>query len=126
MTGGTVVVLGEVGRNFGAGMTDGLAFVFDECERLPERHNPESVALRRLSDPSLAVDLRALIERHVELTGSARGRWILDNWSWTREQFWVVQPKATEQPLVAAATASTVERRRVATERIPASPPSAD
>ncbi len=48
MTGGTVVVLGEVGRNFAAGMSNGVAYVFDPDEKLPIRYNPEMVKLERV------------------------------------------------------------------------------
>ena len=70
MTGGTVVVLGPVGWNLGAGMTGGQAFVFDrDHERLISRLNPDLVDAVRPDTVSLE-EVRWLVERHAELTGS--------------------------------------------------------
>ncbi len=79
MTAGTVVVLGEVGLNFGAGMTGGDAFVFDPLGNLHERLNHDLVVAQ---DPSPAAldEVRALIERHVRYTGSGRGMRLLAAW----------------------------------------------
>jgi glutamate synthase (NADPH/NADH) large chain len=69
MTGGRVVVLGSTGRNFGAGMSGGVAFVWDPDGRLPDRYNPEMVALESLDTED--VDwLRERLGLHAELTGS--------------------------------------------------------
>src|SRR2546425_5391359 len=73
MTGGTVVVLGPVGLNLGAGMTGGEAFVYDPTASMPPRVNPELVEHHRPVEEHLA-GLRALVERHLELTGSASAR----------------------------------------------------
>jgi glutamate synthase domain-containing protein 3 len=101
MTGGTVVVLGQTGRNFAAGMTNGTAHVLDEQEEFPTRYNPELVDIQRISDPESAEVLLALIERHVALTGSLRGRAVLDNWSAYLPRFWQVVPRAVPVPLEA-------------------------
>ena len=92
MTGGTVVVLGEVGRNFAAGMSNGVAYVFDPDEHLPSRYNPEMVKLERLMDLDDREQLIALIEEHFEKTGSPRARMILDNWDSYRGMFYKVVP----------------------------------
>jgi glutamate synthase domain-containing protein 2/glutamate synthase domain-containing protein 3 len=94
MTGGTVVVLGPTGRNFGAGMTNGLAFVVDELEQFWGRAN-EDVVLERASinDPELA-EMRALIEQHIALTQSAHAKRLLATWSETVAQTWKVIPAA--------------------------------
>jgi glutamate synthase (ferredoxin) len=92
MTGGTVVVLGPVGLNLGAGMTGGEAYVYDPGMALPAMLNPELVEAHRLDDAQLS-ELRALIERHVELTASARGRTILGGWDMAAEAFRRVAPK---------------------------------
>ena len=68
MTGGTVVVLGEVGRNFAAGMSNGVAYVFDPDEHLPTRYNPEMVKLERVMDLDDLEQLYALIQEHFEKT----------------------------------------------------------
>jgi glutamate synthase (ferredoxin) len=91
MTGGTVVVLGPVGYNLGAGMTGGQAFVWDPLARLTTRLNPALVEAAR-PDAELLVELRWLLERHQELTGSARAGELLQNWSATIEDTWVVAP----------------------------------
>ncbi len=92
MTGGTVVVLGPVGLNLGAGMTGGEAYVYDPTASLPPRVNPELVEHRRPTGEQL-VTLRALIRRHVDLTGSTRVRAILEDWESASRHFWRVAPK---------------------------------
>ena len=79
MTGGSVVVLGEVGWNFGAGMTGGEAFVYDEHDQLATRLNSESVVARDLQAEELEL-VRAMVEEHHSLTGSVRARALLDSW----------------------------------------------
>lgn len=80
MTGGTVVCLGDTGRNFGAGMSGGVAFVYDPGGLLPLRLNPEMVDLERLDDNAEIFALRKLVELHYRLTVSPRAREILDDW----------------------------------------------
>ena len=93
MTAGTVVVLGEVGRNFAAGMTGGVAFVFDELGSFQRRCNEELVTLVRLTqERSLA--LRALVERHFEMTDSRRAGELLCDWDRARGLFWQVVTQA--------------------------------
>jgi glutamate synthase domain-containing protein 3 len=93
MTGGTVVVLGPVGANLGAGMTGGQAFVFDDrFERLMSRLNPDLVDAVR-PDAAAVQEVRWLVERHAELTGSPRSLALLDNWQDATEHLWHVLPK---------------------------------
>ncbi|MGH7576842.1 MAG: hypothetical protein ACREM1_17170, partial [Longimicrobiales bacterium] len=92
MTGGVIVILGETGSNFGAGMTGGTAFVFDESDTFTERANDEFVACRRLDDVDAAI-LRALLETHVERTQSVHAAALVAQWDTTRERFWKVEPK---------------------------------
>ncbi|MEY2932780.1 MAG: glutamate synthase, large subunit [Pseudomonadota bacterium] len=80
MTGGLVVILGETGRNFAAGMSGGLAYVLDENGQFGSLCNTEMVTLEPLSDTEEITGLRALLEEHVECTGSQKGRRLLDNW----------------------------------------------
>jgi glutamate synthase (NADPH/NADH) large chain len=99
MTGGVVVVLGPTGVNFGAGMTGGLAFVYDPDNRLPERYNPELVELHRINTEDTAICvgfLRGLIREHVTETHSDWGRQILDNLPDLRGRFWLVKPQARD------------------------------
>ena len=91
MTGGTIVLLGPVGYNVGAGMTGGQAFVWDPKARLTARLNPAMVEAAR-PDADMLEELRWLIERHQELTGSARAGELLRDWEGTVEHTWVVAP----------------------------------
>ena len=92
MTGGTVVILGATGRNFGAGMTGGVAYILDEAGSLERRHNPQLIELRTLTARDEA-KLQGLIKRHVELTGSSRGAEILARWEVYRGLFRVALPR---------------------------------
>jgi glutamate synthase domain-containing protein 2/glutamate synthase domain-containing protein 1/glutamate synthase domain-containing protein 3 len=93
MTKGLVVVLGSTGRNFAAGMTGGLAFVLDETGDFARaRCNRAGVDLEPV-EAADANELRALIERHAELTGSPRAKWILDHWKQMLPKFVKVFPQ---------------------------------
>jgi glutamate synthase domain-containing protein 3 len=91
MTGGTCVILGPFGYNLGAGMTGGQAFVFDPDGLLAARLNPQLVEAAKLDDPQ-AAELRFLLQRHRELTGSTRAGRMLDDWDATVRSFWRVAP----------------------------------
>jgi glutamate synthase (NADPH) large chain len=121
MTGGTVAVLGKTGRNFAAGMSGGVAYVYDEVGHFARRCNTSMVALDKVlarddqdvatyhkgqADESL---LKALIEDHHRWTGSLRARQILDNWAESRARFIKVFPHEYQRALKqmnATATAS--------------------
>jgi glutamate synthase (NADPH/NADH) large chain/glutamate synthase (ferredoxin) len=92
MTEGIIVILGETGRNFGAGMSNGIAYVFDEHGHFPSKLNPEMLAIKRVTDAPDIEILQALIQRHVQLTESPRGQEILDRWDEYRPLFWKVAP----------------------------------
>ncbi len=92
MTGGRVVVLGPVGRNFAAGMSGGLAYVLDEGGRFAETCNREMVSLSPLDDEAEAALVRRLVERHVELTKSALGERVLERWKKLAASFVRVVP----------------------------------
>ncbi|HKY67491.1 MAG TPA: glutamate synthase large subunit, partial [Acidimicrobiales bacterium] len=93
MTGGTIVVLGPVGWNLGAGMTGGQAFVFDrDHERLISRLNPDLVDAVRPDTAGLE-EVRWLVERHAELTGSPRSAMLLEHWGKATTHLWHVLPK---------------------------------
>jgi glutamate synthase (NADPH/NADH) large chain len=118
MTGGVVVVLGKTGRNFAAGMSGGIAYVYDQDGDFEKRCNLAQVKLEKLAplssseDPELphqrsvsvydpgmgdllrfdAERLHILIERHLLQTGSARARQMLDNWDQTLARFVKVMP----------------------------------
>ncbi len=92
MTGGRVVVLGPTGRNFGAGMSGGIAFVYDPDDRFPALVNYEMVELEPLSEEDREW-LRATVERHRELTGSEVADRLLAQWGSEVESFRKVMPK---------------------------------
>ncbi|WP_456447793.1 glutamate synthase large subunit [Oceanithermus sp.] len=99
MTGGLVVVLGETGQNFAAGMTGGVAYVYDPQSRFPERYNPTLVGIARLAPGVDDELLRAILERHLKLTGSPRARAILADWEERRGDFWKVAPLSLPEGL---------------------------
>jgi glutamate synthase (NADPH/NADH) large chain len=118
MTGGVVAVLGKTGRNFAAGMSGGVAYVYDPEGQFEDLCNPAMVRLEKLapmsgaedpdmprqrsvsvSDPGMgdllrfdAERLKVLVERHLLYTGSARAKTLLDNWGQSVGQFVKVMP----------------------------------
>ena len=100
MTGGTVLVLGPTGRNFAAGLSAGRAWVLDEEETFPTRCSRDGIILARVARGSAEMgELRALLERHLALTGSPRAAALLSSWDEGSPLFWSV----TGQPPVALA-----------------------
>ncbi len=93
MTGGTVAILGQVGDNFGAGFTGGVAFVYDPDRRFELRVNPETLTWQRISSPYWEGVLRDLIARHVEETSSGYARRLLHDWDQTLADMWQIVPK---------------------------------
>ncbi|MEZ5498197.1 MAG: glutamate synthase large subunit [Steroidobacteraceae bacterium] len=81
MTGGRVVVLGATGRNFGAGMSGGVAYVLDEVGDFRRRVNLQMVDIERIEDDEESRSLRELIARYAELTGSAAAERLLGDWA---------------------------------------------
>ena len=93
MTKGVVVVLGACGRNFAAGMSGGIAYVFDDRSGFTEgRCNLASVDLEPVIEPADIQLVKGLIERHLALTGSRRARKILDNWPESLPRFIKIFP----------------------------------
>ncbi|SHI83501.1 glutamate synthase (NADPH/NADH) large chain [Roseomonas rosea] len=93
MTGGTVVILGAVGDNFGAGFTGGHAFVWDADGTFERRLNRDTLLWARLGSAHWEGVLRDLIARHVQETGSRLAARILNDWNAERGAFWHVVPK---------------------------------
>ncbi len=93
MTGGTAVILGDVGMNFGAGMTGGMAFVYDPDDSFASRANPESIVWQRLSSAHWEARLRGLVEAHVAATDSKWAAGLLEDWDRAIGSFWQVVPK---------------------------------
>jgi glutamate synthase (NADPH/NADH) large chain len=93
MTGGTAVILGPTGSNFGAGMTGGMAFVLDTDGRFAERANPDSIVWQRLDSTYWEAQLKALVQAHADSTDSTWSRSIIEDWDRRRGEFWQICPK---------------------------------
>jgi glutamate synthase (ferredoxin) len=104
MTGGRVIVLGATGRNFAAGMSGGVAYILDEKGDFATRCNKQMVGLEK-PDAKDAAELRAIVQRHAELTGSEKAKSVLNNWDATLPKFVKVMPKDYKRVLQAIATA---------------------
>ena len=98
MTAGVVVVLGPVGRNFAAGMSNGTAYVLDDTETFSARCNTDMVAVRAL-EPSDEQVVLELLHEHCAKTGSAKARVILDSWDRCGPLFRKVVPHAAPVPV---------------------------
>ncbi|MEA3299560.1 MAG: glutamate synthase large subunit [Pseudomonadota bacterium] len=97
MTGGVVVVLGETGYNFGAGMTGGFAYVLDENRHFYDRVNTELVDVHRITAEAVEAYrhfLKTMLREYVATTGSSWGAQVLDNFEDFVSKFWLVKPKA--------------------------------
>jgi glutamate synthase domain-containing protein 2/glutamate synthase domain-containing protein 3 len=108
MTGGRVVVLGTTGRNFAAGMSGGIAYVYDKDRRFEGRCNLELVELEELCDQDV-VEVKALVGEHVARTGSLVGRNVLASWDrGARERFVKVMPRDYKRVLAELAEREAV------------------
>lgn len=94
MTGGKVVVLGSTGRNFAAGMSGGIAYVFDEDGTFSSKCNAELVLIQPIENPEELKDVYNMIEKHVDYTNSGHGKRILTYWEKYSSQFVRVIPKS--------------------------------
>ena len=94
MTGGAIVVLGNTGKNFAAGMSGGVAYVYDPDDTLESRANTEMVDLSTDLNARDRTLLTRLVENHLEYTDSERAETLLENWAVEREQFTRVMPTA--------------------------------
>ena len=110
MTKGLVVVLGKTGKNFGAGMSGGIAFVLDETGEFSSvLCNQAGVDLEPLVDAADIQGVRTLIQRHVEYTGSPRAKWILENWGEMVSSFVKVYPHEYKRVLGVARSTSVYQ-----------------
>jgi glutamate synthase (NADPH/NADH) large chain/glutamate synthase (ferredoxin) len=91
MTNGTVVVLGPTGRNFGAGMSGGVAYILDEAGQFAQLYNPEMIEIVPL-EPEDGTILKGLIENHVMNTNSRKAAALLSDWNVAQMRFIRVQP----------------------------------
>ncbi|UOF88663.1 glutamate synthase large subunit [Fodinisporobacter ferrooxydans] len=100
MTGGRVVILGQVGKNFAAGMSGGIAYVLaDDADAFAERCNLEMVLLETLQDPTEIAEVKHMIEKHVQYTGSQYAQDLLDQWQQTVKTLVKVMPKEYKKML---------------------------
>ncbi|MGC1740588.1 MAG: glutamate synthase subunit alpha, partial [Mycobacterium sp.] len=104
MTGGKVVILGDTGRNFAAGMSGGIAYVYDPGDALPANVNPEMVELEALDEDDVEW-LHEMIQAHIDATDSAIGRRILADWGAAQQRFAKVMPRDYKRVLEAIAEA---------------------
>ncbi|WP_110926247.1 glutamate synthase large subunit [Bacillus massiliglaciei] len=94
MTGGRIVVLGEVGKNFAAGMSGGIAYILaDEVEEFKELCTPEMIRFEALEHPEDINEVKEMIFRHLEYTDSAKAAYVLNNWDQAQRKFVKVIPK---------------------------------
>ncbi|NKF21167.1 glutamate synthase large subunit [Solimonas marina] len=99
MTGGSVVILGRTGVNFGAGMTGGFAYVLDEKRTFVDRYNHELIDIHRVVSESMEAHenhLRRVVQDYANVTGSKWAQTILADWADYVGKFWLVKPKAAE------------------------------
>ena len=108
MTGGRVVVLGDTGKNFAAGMSGGIAYVWDPRRDLYLRVNKELVSIELVTDRHDREELRWMIQEHVAATGSVKGRTILEDFDHAVESFKKILPRDYDRILRAIAQ---VEKR---------------
>ena len=100
MTGGRAVILGEVGRNFGAGMSGGIAFVYNPNLTLLSRSNSAMIDFDPMDKESTS-ELFTLLNKHFKLTGSQIAEKIINNWDEEIAHFVKVMPKALKEVLAA-------------------------
>ena len=98
MTGGRVVVLGKTGRNFGAGMSGGIAYVLDEDGQFASRVNPGMIDLEAVA-PEDEAELRDLVRKHYQYTGSRIAEDILLDWTNYLARFVKVTPREYRRAL---------------------------
>jgi glutamate synthase (ferredoxin) len=103
MTGGRVVVLGKVGRNFAAGMTGGTAYVFDQDDNFKDKVNPTMVELDYLSETEDELLVKKMINEHLKYTGSDRAAEILADWQQLKYKFIRVMPRDYQRMITAIA-----------------------
>jgi glutamate synthase (NADPH/NADH) large chain len=107
MTGGRVVILGKTGRNFGAGMSGGIAYVWDPKNTLAAQCNMETYELDRVTAANDILELKVLIGNHADYTESPVARSILEDWEQSLRQFVKVMPTDYKRVLEEQAAAAT-------------------
>ncbi|UCD62375.1 MAG: glutamate synthase large subunit [Flavobacteriaceae bacterium] len=100
MTGGVAVILGEVGRNFGAGMSGGIAYIFDEKKSFEKKCNKEALNLLAVEEDNDIKQLKTLIENHYNATLSPLAQRVLENWENCLPKFIKIFPEEYKQALI--------------------------
>jgi glutamate synthase (ferredoxin) len=103
MTGGRVIVLGRTGRNFAAGMSGGVAYVLDEKGVFAQNCNLEMVDLQAVTNAVEASEVKAMIQRHADYTGSALAKRVLADWEGLLPKFVKIIPRDYQRVLEAFA-----------------------
>jgi len=109
MTGGRVVILGSTGRNFGAGMSGGIAYVWDPKNEFAKKCNKETFELEALSTSEDILELKELITNHLDYTQSPVAKQLLQNWEQSVSQFVKVMPTDYKRVLAEMAAARSTE-----------------
>jgi glutamate synthase domain-containing protein 2/glutamate synthase domain-containing protein 1/glutamate synthase domain-containing protein 3 len=115
MTGGRVVVIGPTGRNFAAGMSGGIAYVYDDSGQLPRLANLDQVSLESPDKPDDVATIRRLLENHFKLTASPIAKAILDDWD--KELRWFVKVMPNDYRRVMEHQAEIEQRARLLSQR---------
>ena len=116
MTGGRVVVIGPTGRNFAAGMSGGIAYVYDDSGQLPRLANLDMVSLESPDKPEDdAATIRRLLENHYRLTRSPVAKSILDDWE--QELRWFVKVMPNDYRRVLEHQAEIEQRANLLSQR---------
>ncbi len=99
MTGGRVIILGKIGRNFAAGMSGGIAYIYDPKYSFKNKINKELVEVDKLIDAEDDEFVKSLIESHLKYTNSSKAKFILDNWNVEKHNLYRIIPIAYRQIL---------------------------
>ena len=99
MTGGKVVILGSTGRNIGAGMTGGIAFIIDEKNDLSKKVNKEIVSIHKITSSKQEDILLEIIREYRAKTNSLKAAKIIENWSYYKSTFKLIVPPSEEEML---------------------------
>jgi glutamate synthase (NADPH) large chain len=110
MTGGRVVVIGKTGRNFAAGMSGGVAYIWDPSKEGTKCINKDMVDVEYLIYDEDAAEVKSMVEKHFKHTGSKRAERILDNWEIEKENFWKIIPGEYKKALARIAKEESVQK----------------
>ncbi len=120
MTGGRVAVLGKIGRNFAAGMSGGIAYLWDPHKEADKYINHEMVSVEYLIYDEDIAEVFEMVKKHFDYTGSKRAEFILNNWSHEKDNFWKVIPeeyrKALAKFVKEQQNAAVIEKESTETE----------